>query len=334
MNKLLLLVITMLSCSLYAQHEIIIDITDPRVSRYDMTDEFCAALIDPLVDEICFRTQGTRRDIITVVINDCVGGIVLEDKTISIPNLFTLEVSNTILVTGENSKIEGDNINGSKIFLNSTHRIPAVYLDGCDDCELTDISIIGNEDNDGDTGIIISPSSPGCDIESVSFRELNTGIKVVSNGNYFSGLDFHKVATDNDDCDADIGDGVGLWLCGVDGNVLENLIHTRSPGAITLRIDTGCKNNVLQGISLEQEGTHCGGGTVGDPSIFFNDIAFGGTTGNVIIANMHNVGLGLRGNDCAYCFNNTLNILEDNNAGVGYCGDSYRGCNNAATACP
>lgn len=304
----------MFSGTLYGQYEVVIDISGP--GPYDIRADFCAAL-NSNEDIICITTSGTKRDFITATLVDfdaiCPGGLTIEDKKIKLPNLFNLEIEESIILTG-NSELEGSSPGGTNIFIKSDNTT-GIILDACDNCEVKNLRLEGKADNT--TGIDIS--SDGSNIANVGMLALEYGVIIKSNGNLLSDLILDDVAAD-DGCDANLDDGVGIWLVGdryrASGNVLQNAVHTGSAGGITIRIDDYCKNNLMENISVEGENaTQCSGNTpFGDPSVFLNVSASNLVTGNIILVNLN--GGGIRGIDqwpsvCNYCVNNTLNFLED-----------------------
>lgn len=309
----------MLKTSLYSQTNIVIEMI-PGITEYTMPPEFCDALLNDDTD-ICITTNGSVRARITVIVEGCI--IDLENKTLQIPNLIDLQINDPITMSGK-STLKGDNISGSRIIFTGSRDESAVVLDNCQNCDIKDLEIQGTGN---ETGILITEGSNNNDINDIAMKELRYGIIIRGDNNDFSDLDFYIVAADPDNCVALTDDGVAIWLSRADDNNLRNAVHTRSPGAITLRVDDDCHNNIMESISVEQERpvgeTHC------DPSLFFNITAADQVTGNYFLTNLNVVNNGLAGNNiCQFCINNTSNTLHQA-AIANYCGNNIMTCEGA-----
>jgi len=192
-----------------------------------------------------------------------------EGQTLNIPTgmVIELEDGGGFDLSG-NGSIVGDNYARSKITNDGIG--PAITMGGhgpdadkCQGCHVSDISIEGKGDPLRADGITITEGSEMNDVSSVRFAGLENGIRVEGNCNTFSDLSFFQVAIDRDDCIATWDDPTAVLIYAAHQNTFTNINHTRSIGAISVKLELVSTNNRVLNLAVEQEDSPCS-----DPAIY------------------------------------------------------------------
>ncbi len=229
-----------------------------------------------------------------------------------------LENGASVNLTGEGASLMGDN-HGNSI-IEKVGSGSAVNLSDCQGCEISNLQIRGtNEELDGigeGPGIVIdgsnSTNEEGDHVELSSLTVSNflgDGVVINANGVTCKNLNLFRVASDGD-CIGETG-FAGIHLEGASNCELTNIVHTRSGGAVTLRLSGNANNNQGINITVEQEGGACrdkDDNTLnGDPSLHVhNDNC---VSGNYIIMNLNSgyvYEVDDSGCDAGFCTSNTV----------------------------
>lgn len=297
------------------------------------------------------------------------------NKTLTVNGtLFITSHLNLVLTEDSNIFLNGGCLigesHGASRITQSSENMAAVVMNGEDNC-IRDLAIFGNcntgitidgvercIDFNGITGVELTSNTNNNEISTVRFHGVENGISIDgSDDNEINDVYFDETSTDFQDCDGTCDDqanppdndcdengnddpGAAILLRNCEGNVVQNVVHRGSPGAITLWMDEICVDNHVINLTIEQEGLHCTDVGESQPSIFITtDIQSGPrpTHGNIIIANLNGgsvggvevVNSGIDGyqTHCKFCGVNSLNILHENGARCIMAGN----CNHADT---
>ena len=208
-----------------------------------------------------------------------------------------LRDENSFVLSG-NGQISGTHFATSTIGVspNGGEENTAVKMENCQGCEISNLTIQSNfEDPNGGatTGLeIVGEEDDSAVVNMVKFEDLDFGISVNGDNNEFSDIQFRKVAikTDRDSgCMPEDDDPSAIVMTNSNSNTFNNITHTDSEGAITLKMDGSCSLNEIYNITLEQDGPSC---SIGEPSVYIiteldtnGDILF---TNNILNTNLNN----------------------------------------------
>lgn len=293
MKNFIILFFTIISIPItYTQDRVIIE------DGENICDKLNIVLAD--YDVICLTIRSNKGPAYTTVKIDC--PLVLgEGKKLIVPSRtkILLEGDAEIKLNGEGASIVGEHVETSQIIVGDNGPL---VLEGCNNCTLSEISVIGDGDN---TTIEIDENSDGSTVNSVKVEEAGTGIVVKSDNNTFTDLQFQKVAIDLSDCEADDNDDAAVKLMEANYNSFTNIIHTRSQGAISVFLDGKCDYNEIMNLSTEQEkdeGASIDCLTANDPALYINN---SDSYGNIVITNFNHGKTVLNGQG-TICQNNTI----------------------------
>lgn len=254
----------------------------------------------------------------TVVTLDCEITIG-DDQELLIPNNTEISLTGNGKITlNGNGKITGEQINGSKI-TNETSGV-TINLTDCMGCKISNLNVTGGENATGKDGITIDENSSGNEIDNVKIDRLENGILIKSDGNFFTDIQFERVGG-NTECDPRLGPlNYGIKIENSNSNEFTNILHTKSPGAITLWLNEECDENIASNITVEQEGSDCPKLPIGgDPSLFVDS---DDSSGNFIITNFNGGRIFLQTTSCDPVKQNTVVPRPNcNNAIISTCGN-------------
>jgi len=189
----------------------------------------------------------------------------------------------------QNGKIKGEQFKRSRI--TKTGQGPSISLNDCHECEVENLNLLGENIIPNLTnGISIDSNSTNNKIDAVTMQNLGTGILVAGSCNTFADLQFFNVGSDLDDCFANDNNNAAVHVNNSSQNHFTNIVHTSSPGAISLWLNGECDLNVCLNLTMVQEFSECFEVRGGDPALYVDS---GDLCDSNYIATNYNNGLSL-----------------------------------------
>jgi len=265
--------------------------------------------------------------------------VIRNGKELFIQNGFILVLPRGVdLTLTDNSSLRGDSHGGSRILKQG--KGTAVKLEDCVGCSVSNVGIYG-EDGKGASAISIDENSVSTEdepieVSNVTIRDFSEdGIVIEADGVICSNLEITDVAGDEDDCLGSSGYS-GVHLKGASNCTITNIVHTRSPGAVTLRLSGVSNNNRAENITVEQESTHCRFNeedqpdAEGDPSLYISNEEC--VFGNYFVMNLlSGYVYDIEDSTCSDQFCNTNTVIAGQRSAAVF--DDCNGANNSAN-CP
>jgi len=336
MKKITCFICIILCLSIQAQTQSFIEIQDG--TRID-----CATLNNLLVanNTVCLIKSEPTTDLITVRIiddensgpNPCDAVNISTDQELRIPANVNIILRNgkSFNMSGA-GRITGEHVGTSTITIGpddnlDSEELVAIDMENCTGCEVSNVTITKSNNEDNGTGIVVDETSSGNEISSVKFENIESGILVRGSANTFNDLEFFQLGTDSLDCDPVNNENIlAIKMEGASQNEFVNVLHTRSPGAVTFWIEGLSNDNTILNVSVEQENSHCT--ILLDPSIYIENPAI---TGNIITTNLNHGTVIVNNNQtellCGQNSISSLRILDQD-------GNPTLPCEGATNTCP
>lgn len=328
MKKLILLYILCLCTGIsFAQCCFTIDIdwvtTDDGVPITDDNDNFVPMEIGGLLNtalennaKVCLKINPDRNFVNVTLTED----VLVDNKEVNLGARIQIEVSGAnsgFTMTGDSgdTKIAGENMGATRIFHSGEGS--AISMEDCGNCVVESLQISGT--TLGASALTVDEESSDCVVKNVLVTDVQEGIIIEGDHNTLSNLYFLRTAIDEEDCIPTDDDPCAVLLSSSQSNIIDGIMHRLSSGAITVKFDGACSENVVN-ITTEQEASVCTDNKPdlptdshpwGDPALYIPNPE--SVSNNIITVNL-NGGRVYIENRVTFCDNNTINNFWEGGA--------------------